>query len=38
MKKATLVTLLLGALVAFALVGATTQILRGRRPHLLGAT
>jgi hypothetical protein len=38
MKKATLVTLLLAALLAFALVGATTQIVRGRRPLVLGTT
>jgi hypothetical protein len=38
MKKATLAILLFTALLAFALVGATTQILRGRRPPLLGTT
>jgi hypothetical protein len=38
MKQFTLLTLLLTALLAFALAGATAQVLRGRRPLLLGPT
>jgi hypothetical protein len=36
MKRITLLTLLLTAILAVALAGATAQVLRGRRPLLVG--